>query len=56
MSTPLVYTADELAKLLGVDRKTVYEYADRGEIPSKRLGRRVLFPRQAIDHWLAGVG
>lgn len=49
----LVFTADELAGLLGVDRKTVYEFATRGEIPCRRLGRRILFPRAAIERWLA---
>jgi excisionase family DNA binding protein len=49
-------TADELAALLGVDRKTVYEGAARGEIPSVRLGRRVLFARTAIDAWLGTLG
>ncbi len=48
-------TADELAALLGVDRKTVYEGAARGEIPSVRLGRRVLFARAAIDAWLSAM-
>jgi excisionase family DNA binding protein len=52
MSEPLVFTADELAALLGVDRKTVYDGASRGVIPCRRLGRRVLFPRVAIERWL----
>lgn len=50
----LVFTADELAVRLGMDRKTVYDGAARGEIPSRRVGRRVLFPRAAIELWLAG--
>lgn len=52
MSNSLVYTADELAELLGIDRKTVYDFATRGEIPCKRLGRRILFSRSAIAEWL----
>lgn len=46
------YTADELAKLLGVNRKTIYEAAARGEIPNRRLGRRLIFERVAILTWL----
>ena len=53
MKALLVYTADELAAQLGLDRKTVYEYAGRGEIPCKRIGRRIIFPREAIARWLA---
>jgi excisionase family DNA binding protein len=52
VSGDLVFTADELAAKLGVDRKTVYDGASRGVIPCRRLGRRVLFPRAAIERWL----
>jgi excisionase family DNA binding protein len=46
------YTADELAELLGVNRKTIYEAATRGEIPHRRLGRRLIFERGAVLLWL----
>jgi excisionase family DNA binding protein len=46
------YSADELAKLLGVNRKTIYEAAARGEIPHRRLGRRLIFERVALLSWL----
>jgi excisionase family DNA binding protein len=49
---PEVMDADELAAFLGVDRKTVYDYAGRGEIPHRRLGKRLLFSRSAIVSWL----
>jgi excisionase family DNA binding protein len=48
-----VLTADEVAALLGVDRKTVYAYAARNKIPHQRLGRRFLFSRAAVMSWLA---
>lgn len=54
--TCVTITADELAVVLGVDRKTVYEGAARGEIPSVRLGRRVLFSKTAIQAWLSALG
>ncbi len=43
-----VITADEVAEFLGVDRNTVYDYANRGQIPHQRLGRRLLFSRSAL--------
>jgi excisionase family DNA binding protein len=46
-----VMTADEVAAYLGVDRNTVYEYAARGAIPHKRLGKRMLFRRGSIVAW-----
>lgn len=49
-------TAEEVAKFLGVDRKTVYEAAGRGEIPARRLGRRLLFSRTALVEWLSCKG
>jgi excisionase family DNA binding protein len=49
-----VLTADEVAEILRVDRKTVYDGAGRGEIPCRRLGKRLLFSRQAIMLWLEG--
>lgn len=47
-----VMTADEVAAFLGVDRNTVYEYAGRGDIPHRRLGKRMIFRRGAIVAWL----
>ena len=43
-----VYTADELAEFLGVNRKTIYEAAQRGDIPHRRLGRRLIFERGSV--------
>lgn len=48
-----VLTADEVAEFLGLDRKTVYDYAGRGEIPCQRLGKRILFSRAALVSWLS---
>ena len=39
---PVVLTVDELAALLRVNRKTVYEALARGEIPGARQGRQHL--------------
>ena len=47
-----VLTADEVATLLRVDRKTIYEAAQRGEIPHRRLGRRLIFERGSVLAWL----
>ncbi len=53
---PVVLTASEVAKLLRVDRKTIYEAAQRGHIPHRRLGRRLLFERGAVLAWLRQDG
>ena len=47
-----VLTADEVAAMLRVNRKTIYEAAQRGDIPHQRLGRRLVFERGAVLAWL----
>lgn len=49
-----VLCADQVATWLGVNRKTVYNSAARGKIPCQRLGKRLLFSREALGMWLAG--
>ena len=51
-SQPECMKADELAKFLGVNKKTVYAYAMRGLIPHQRLGRRIVFSRTQVVAWL----
>ena len=48
-------TVDETARLLGVGRSAVYEAARRGELPSRRVGRRVVVPVPALLVWLGFV-
>jgi excisionase family DNA binding protein len=47
-----ILCADEVAAWFGVDRKTVYNAVARGQIPHQRLGKRVLFHRNALVSWL----
>ena len=47
-----VLTADEVAALLRVDRKTIYEPAQRGDIPHRRIGGRLIFGRGSVLAWL----
>ena len=47
-----ILTADQVADLLGVNRKTIYEAASRGDIPHRRLGRRLIFERGVVLRWL----
>lgn len=51
-SDPEVMNAEDVAAFLGVDRNTVYDYAGRGTIPCRRLGKRLLFHRPALVSWL----
>jgi excisionase family DNA binding protein len=49
------YTVPEVATILGIGRNTAYEICRTGEIPTIRIGGRVLVPRTAIDELLAGA-
>jgi excisionase family DNA binding protein len=46
-------TVAEAAEILGIGPSAAYEAARRGEIPSLRLGRRVLIPERALSLLLA---
>ena len=48
----LIYTVEETRALLGLSRTLVYEAIRRGEIPSIRVGRRILIPRAALERLL----
>ena len=42
----------EVANIMGVSKNVAYEAARRGEIPSIRLGGRILVPRAALEQLL----
>lgn len=46
------YTVDEVAALLGVSRATAYAAVKRGDIPSIRLGRKIVVPRAQLEKLL----
>jgi excisionase family DNA binding protein len=45
-------TIEQAAKLLGLGRTAAYDAARRGELPTRRLGRRLLVPVPALLTWL----
>lgn len=46
---PHTYTAREAAERLGIGLTSLYAAVQRGELPSIRVGRRVLVPRRSLD-------
>ena len=50
----LTLTVPEAAKLLGIGRNLCYERVKSGELPSLRLGGRVVIPKAALDRLLTG--
>ena len=49
---PAVLTVPEAAALLRVGKNTMYLAIQRGDVPSLKLGRRVLVPRDALQRLL----
>ena len=45
---PVVLTIPETAKVLRIGRNLAYEAARRGELPTVRIGGRLLIPRAGL--------
>ena len=60
MATPmedrLVHSVEEAATLLGISRSFAYKAVHRGEVPSMRIGRRILVPKAALERYLSLAG
>ena len=54
MTEQHVMTVEEAAVILRISRNGAYEAVKRGEIPSIRIGRRILVPRIAFEKMLNG--
>jgi excisionase family DNA binding protein len=52
--TKATVTVVEAAKRLGIGRNSAYDAAARGEIPTIRIGKRILVPVAALERLLAG--
>ena len=50
------YTVVEVARILGIGRTAAYEAARTGDLPSVRIGRRILVPKAALERLLLQSG
>lgn len=48
----LAYGVSELAGLIGVSKKAVYDRVKSGEIRSGRLGKKILIPAEEVERLL----
>jgi excisionase family DNA binding protein len=48
------YKVEEAAAKLGIGRNQAYEAARRGEIPTIKVGKRILVPKAAFNRMLDG--
>ncbi len=49
-------SVEETAKVLGIGRNSAYEGVRTGQIPSIRIGKRILVPRIALERILENAG
>ena len=47
-------TVDETAAVLGTSRTGAYRAIHRGDIPARRIGRKFVIPRAALNAYLQG--
>ena len=53
MSTErMTLSVEEARSMLGISRGHAYRMIETGEIPSLRLGERILIPRRAVEDML----
>jgi excisionase family DNA binding protein len=48
----LTVSVEEAGAILGIGRSAAYEATHRGEIPCRRLGRRIVIPVPLLLDWL----
>jgi hypothetical protein len=51
---PPVFTFADLQRVVPLGRTRLWEAVRTGEIPSRQVGRRRLFTREAVAAWLVG--
>ena len=48
-------TVEEAAQILGIGRSAAYEAVARGQLPIRRIGRRIFVPVPALMAWLGST-
>ena len=48
-----ILTLEEVAAYLKAGKRTVYRFAQKGEIPAFKLGGTWRFRRSELDNWIA---
>lgn len=48
-------TVEAAGEIMGIGRNQAYEAVHRGDIPSIKIGKRILVPKALLDRLLQGV-
>jgi hypothetical protein len=49
------FSVEEAGKILGLSRASAFNAANRGDLPTIRIGRRFVVPRFALERLLASA-
>lgn len=55
MLSPKVYTPEQVAQILQLNKNTIYRLIERGEIVAKRIGRVYRVPASSIAYTFTGL-
>ena len=50
-----VFNVLEVAEILGLGRSATYDAVKNGSIPSVRIGRKIMIPKEGLRRLLAGT-
>jgi Helix-turn-helix domain len=50
------FTVEETGKILGISRASAFAAAKKGQIPTLRIGKRLIVPRRALERLLNAPG
>ena len=50
----LVYSVDDIMKILDIGRNQAYKLANSGKFPTRKIGRKILIPKAGFMKWLEG--
>lgn len=48
----IVYTVDEMRRILGIGRNQAYELVNSGKFPVKHIGKKIVVPAEPFKKWL----
>lgn len=52
MNDTLVYTVNELAKVLNIGMNSAYYLVNSKDFPKITVGRKILVPKKALEEWI----
>lgn len=51
-----MYSSQDLIELLGKSERTIREWAQKGKVPARKVGKEWHFPKEEFDRWLSEKG